>query len=392
MSIWPIRSRNQRPGIFPWQRGNQFALLVDGRHFFPRMLEAIESADFSVDLELYLLEEGHCSRRLFRALRQAVQRGVQVRCLFDAFGSRGLNPLTLHELQQSGIALQLFNPLGWPYRLASLHRDHRKLLVIDGERAWVGGTGATDQFWNPDPAGREWHELMVEMQGPVVRDWQCLFDRQWHAGGICGWQAGLRRHDLELPGSGAAGVARVAYAEATQHRDILHSLVDRLRRAHRRIWLATPYFLPSLRVRRALARAARRGVDVRLLLTGRETDSPPIRYAGQRYYQRLLKHGVRIYEYQPSFLHLKAVLVDDWCSIGSCNFDRWTLHFNLEANVESVDPGLCLALAGQFEEDFALSHQILVEDWQRRPWHLRLCQRWWGLFDRLALYLLRRHR
>ncbi|MGD5652412.1 phospholipase D-like domain-containing protein, partial [Xanthomonas citri pv. citri] len=111
----------------------------------------------------------------------------------------------------------------------------------------------------------------------------------------------------------------MAYADARQHRDILQSLVRALNGSRRRIWLATPYFLPTWKVRRALRKAAQRGVEVRLLLAGRLTDHAPVRYAGQRYYPRLLRAGVRIHEYQPRFLHLKMVMVDDWVSVGSCN-------------------------------------------------------------------------
>ena len=131
-----------------------------------------------------------------------------------------------------------------------------------------------------------------------------------------------------------------------------------LRRAQNRIWLATPHFLPTGKVRRALIRAARRGVDVRLLLTSRNTDHPPVRYAGQRFYPRLLRAGVRIYEYQPHFSHLKMVLVDDWVSIGSCNFDYWNLRWNLEANLEAIDAAFSAQVQQSFERDFQHSREI----------------------------------
>src|SRR5690606_23389422 len=153
----------------------------------------------------------------------------------------------------------------------------------------------------------------------------------------------------------------------------------------RRIWLATPYFLPTGRVRRELMRAARRGVDVQLLLTSRNTDHPSVRYAGQRYYPRLLRAGVRIYEYQPHFLHLKIVLVDDWVSIGSCNFDHWNLRWNLEANLETLDPLFSLSVAESFECDFIRSREIAMQPWHARPLRVRIHQRIWGLLDRLLL-------
>ncbi|MDT4846942.1 Minor cardiolipin synthase ClsB [compost metagenome] len=165
-----------------------------------------------------------------------------------------------------------------------------------------------------------------------------------------------------------------------------------IRTARNRVWLATPYFLPSWKVRRALIKAARRGVEVRLLLTSRHTDHPPVRFAGQRYYPRLLRAGVRIFEYQQRFLHLKLVVVDDWVSVGSCNFDHWNLRFNLEANLEALDPQFTRAVDACMRQDFSDSREITMDDWHARPLIKRLRQRLWGWLDRLVVNLLDRRR
>ncbi|MNZ99317.1 putative cardiolipin synthase YwiE [compost metagenome] len=266
---------------------------------------------------------------------------------------------------------------------------------MDQRQAYVGGTGATDEFWSARDNTSAWREVMVEMEGPVVADWQSLFERQWQA---CLEQKAWRPKDGMLltrlppfPSSGS-GLGRVAYADASQHRDILQSLIRALRGARQRVWLATPYFLPSWKVRRALRKAAQRGVEVRLLLTGRLTDHAPVRYAGQRYYPRLLRAGIRIYEYQPRFLHLKMALVDDWTSVGSCNFDHWNLRFNLEANLETHDPEFTAAVEECLAADFAQSQEIDLETWRARPWWKRLRQRLWGALDRLVVNFLDRRR
>ncbi|HYQ39859.1 MAG TPA: phosphatidylserine/phosphatidylglycerophosphate/cardiolipin synthase family protein [Pseudomonas sp.] len=380
--------------VFPWREGNRYQLLIDGERFFPRMLSAIDTACRQVELELYLVEAGSCASLLVDGLCQAARRGVQVRCLFDAFGSQRLGARLSAQLRNAGVQLRLYNPLGWRHGVRNLYRDHRKLLLVDQQLAWVGGAGATDDFWLPEQASSRWHELMVELAGPAVIDWQTLFERQWQASGEPhAWRPYIRpaAHLPPRPMPGA-GLARVAYADSRQHRDILRALLRNLAHAHGRIWLATPYFLPSWRVRKALRKAAQRGVEVRLLLTGRLTDHAPVRYAGQRYYPRLLKSGVRIFEYQPRFLHLKAVLVDDWVSIGSCNFDHWTLRFNLEANLEALDPALTAALAASFEADFAASREITLADWFARPLRMRVWQRLWGWLDRLVVNLMDRWR
>ncbi|WP_166364307.1 phospholipase D-like domain-containing protein [Pseudomonas akapageensis] len=379
--------------VFPWRNGNRFELLIDGPAFFPRMLTAIIRAEQQVDLELYLVEAGACAEAMVQALVQAAERGVQVRCLFDDYGSLAFTLSLRQRLLEAGVELRFYNRMRWRRGLHNFYRDHRKLLLVDQEWAVVGGTGVTDQFWRPGEDVSEWHEVMVEMQGPLVADWQMLFDRQWRANlRRTAWKPATHFGLPRLPRAPVSGegLGRVAYADARQHRDILQSLVRALNSGKQRIWLATPYFLPTWKVRRSLRRAAARGVDVRLLLTGPRTDHPSVRYAGHRYYPRLLRAGVQIFEYQPCFLHLKMVLVDDWVSIGSCNFDHWNLRFNLEANLEALHPPLTRAVAASFERDFALSHPIDLDDWQARPFWRRVQQRVWGWLDRLVVNLLDR--
>lgn len=357
------------------------------------MLLAIMRAEIEVDLELYLVEAGDCADAVVEALEQAARRGVRVRCLFDDYGSLAFNSKLRQRLLDAGVYLRWYNRLRWKRGLRNLYRDHRKLLLVDERWAVVGGTGVTDEFWTPGEATSEWHEVMVQMQGPVVNDWQLLFDRQWHANNRrTAWRPaegfGLPRLP-KVPAQGQ-GMGRVAYADARQHQDILHSLVRAINSGKQRVWLATPYFLPTWSVRRSLRRAAGKGVDVRLLLTGPRTDHPSVRYAGHRYYPRLLRAGVRIYEYQPCFLHLKMVLIDDWVSIGSCNFDHWNLRFNLEANIEALDPPLTAAVQASFERDFALSEVVDLGQWHARPLWRRVKQRLWGWLDRLVVNLLDR--
>ncbi|WP_285423141.1 phosphatidylserine/phosphatidylglycerophosphate/cardiolipin synthase family protein [Pseudomonas sp. efr-133-TYG-103a] len=382
-----------RGAIFPWRDDNQFKLLIDGPAFFPRMIAAIDNAQQQVELELYLVEAGTCAEAVVRALVDAAKRGVIVRCLFDDFGSLAFTLSLRNRLTEAGVILRFYNRVHWRRGIRNFYRDHRKLLLVDKELAVVGGTGVTDEFWRPDQDTSEWHEVMVEIRGPLVIDWQALFDRQFHANNRRrAWRPAENFGLPRLPKAPIAGdgFGRVAYADSRQHRDILQSLVRALNTGRKRIWLATPYFLPTWKVRRALRRAASRGVDVRLLLTGPRTDHPSVRYAGHRYYPRLLKAGVKIFEYQPCFLHLKMVLVDEWVSIGSCNFDHWNLRFNLEANLEALDAQLTQDVVASFTRDFAVSSQISLEDWQSRPLWRRIKQRVWGWVDRLVVNALDR--
>ena len=381
--------------MFAWRAGNSFELLHDGPAFFPKILQAIDQAQRRVDVELYLVEDGQCADLFIEHLIDAVRRGVTVRCLFDAFGSSRLSARARERLLQGAVLLRFYNPIHWRRGLGNLYRDHRKLVLIDGYEGFVGGTGVSDDFWQPGHKSASWHELMVAMRGPILADWQQLFERQWQdCMGDCAWRAHGQWAGQTLPGVPAAGrgTGRVAYGDALQHRDIVQALLHHLLQAKQLVWLATPYFLPTWKVRRALRKAARRGVDVRLLLTGRHTDHAPVRYAGQRYYRRLLRSGVRIFEYQPRFLHLKMVLVDNWLSIGSCNFDHWNLRWNLDANLEALDPELTAQAQASFISDFAQSLEITQEHWQKRSLLERLRSHGWGWLDRVVVNLLdRRH-
>ncbi len=369
----PLRPKFQ----FPWRHGNRFELLVDGHAYFPRMLEAVELARRHILLEIYLFESGTVSSRFIEALTRAAARGVVVKVLVDDFGAAKLLDSDRERLTGGGVDLLFYNPVRLRQWFGNMLRDHRKLLIVDGEVAFVSGTGITDEFDNPKKPARSWRETAVRVSGPVLADWQELFVRVWD------------RHTAQallLPAPAprieqANMRGRVATASPLRAQDIRRSLFHRVHDAEQRVWLATAYFVPSRKLLRALKRAARQGVDVRLLLPGPRTDHPAIRHAGRRFYSALLRHGVRIFEYQPRFLHAKTLLCDQWVTIGSSNFDRWNLRWNLEANQEVDDPGFAASVRAMLEADFAQSAEIDKAQWQRRRWITRLREHLWGRVD-----------
>jgi phosphatidylserine/phosphatidylglycerophosphate/cardiolipin synthase-like enzyme len=158
-------------------------------------------------------------------------------------------------------------------------------------------------------------------------------------------------------------------------------LINRIRGAEKRVWIATAYFIPSWKIRRLLRQAAHRGIDVRLLLPGPRTDHPAVRHAGRRFYGRLLQNGVRIFEYQPRFLHAKLLLCDEWLSVGSSNIDRWNLRWNLEANLECLGGQVVKQAEALFNQDFEQCEEIKLEAWRERPWRRRLLEWFWGKID-----------
>jgi phosphatidylserine/phosphatidylglycerophosphate/cardiolipin synthase-like enzyme len=363
---------------FPWREGNGFELLNDGAQFYPRMLAAIEGARRYVLLEIYLFESGAVANRFIEAFRVAAARGVEVRLLLDDFGARGLRAPERARLAVKGIEVVYYNRLRCSKLLRNFARDHRKLLLVDGEVAFVGGAGITDEFDPPGRSAQRWREIMLEIRGPVVGDWLGLFNEVWrrHADDVTGF--------VPVPnGSLRDGMrARVTVTRAPRELEIPRALMKRVRGAKVRAWIMTAYFVPSRRLRRVLREAARRGVDVRVLVPGPITDHPAVRHAGRRYYTRLLASGVRIFEYQPRFLHGKAAFVDEWATLGSSNFDRWNLRWSLEANQEIEDARFAARVQAMFEADFADSVECRAERWAQRPWRERLRERFWGGVDR----------
>ena len=259
--------------VYPWREGNQYRLMIDGECFFPRLLEAIEQARESIEIELYLIDSGLSTRQWIDALLAARERGVRVYCLLDGVGTDGFKTAERRELEQAGAVLRFYNPPSVLSGSRLFHRDHRKLFLIDRRIAFVGGTGITDEFCQPDPqtGTATWHEQLLEIKGPVVEDWVSLFEYEWQRvderarPGL----AAVRRGQVPPLPKAKSGQGRVAYIGAREQKEVVASLLAAIKRAEQRVWLATPYFLPSRRIRWALARAARRGVDVRLLLCGR---------------------------------------------------------------------------------------------------------------------------
>jgi len=362
---------------WPWRLGNEFRLLNDGGEFFARMLAAIEEARRYVLLEMYLVRSGAVATRFIDALGRAAGRGARVCVMFDGFGALGLTRADRRRLLDAGLELRFFNPLRLGNRLSNLLRDHRKLLLADGRVAFVGGAGLTDDF-APGARRGPWRELMVEIQGPVIADWQRAFARTWRR---CGPELALVEPPAcEAHADGAAG--RLSLSEARQRSVLANGVLRRIDSATARAWIMSAYFVPSRRFRKALRRAARRGVDVRLLLPGARTDHPWVRQAARRFYGKLLRNGVKIFEYQPRMLHAKMILCDDWVSLGSSNLDRWSFRWNLEANQEIADADFANTAAAVFAADFAVSRALSRRYWRQRAWLDRLRETIAGVLDR----------
>ncbi len=372
----------------PWRSGNRFHLIAVSEEFFARMLEAIRDAREYVLLEMYLVESGELTERFVQAFVDAAGRGLKVCVMLDGFGSLGFSSSDRTRLLRSGAELRFYNALSWRKRLHNFLRDHRKLLLVDGRTAFVGGAGMTDQFAGVGGKGPPWRDQMVEIAGPVVADWQRAFARSWHqSGGQLALAPEIDEPGTEPPGANPDGaqdpsLGRVSLSEASARSALATNVVRRIESARERAWIMSAYFVPSRRFRKALRKTARRRVDVRLLVPGPRTDHPWVRDAARRFYGKMLRSGVRIFEYQPRVLHGKMILCDDWVSVGSSNLDRWSFKWNLEANQEILDAAFADTVAEVFANDCRESEELSWRHWPRRARLHRLRERIAGAIDR----------
>jgi phosphatidylserine/phosphatidylglycerophosphate/cardiolipin synthase-like enzyme len=372
----PATHRPRKQIQYPWRHDTSCRLLIDSERFIPVMLEAIQNARRYILLEMYLVESGHVTDHFIQAIREAAARGVHVYIILDAFGSIRFSQADRKRLENPLIEIATYHPFRWLQPQRYFARDHRKLLLIDGNVAYTGGMGFSDGVRISDTDHMPWHDIVIQSRGSVVSDWQHLFVMQW-------------RHILHVsldlpicsPQHSNQMTARLVYSQPARINTVLTNLRRHAAHAKYRVWIATAYFLPSWRLRRVLRNAVRRGVDVRILLPGQVTDNPVVRYASQRFYTHLLKAGVKIYEYQPRFMHAKAALGDDWVSIGSSNFDRWSRSRNLEANQEIIDKAFAGEVEIMFRHDFSNARQIMLKDWTARSLLQQWRERFWGTVE-----------
>lgn len=320
-----------------WIGGNRIELLENGEQFFPRVFDTIRQARREVIVETFILFEDKVGLQLHAALHSAAERGVKVDLMIDGFGSPDLSREFIEGLTSAGVKVRVFDP-GQRFmgqRLNVFRRMHRKIVVIDGERAFVGGINySADHLLDFGPKAKQ--DYAVELTGPIVAEIHQFVLRAIALGGKgAGWFRRRLRQAPRVAGSHAGEVdAMFVTRDNRRHtNDIERHYRAAIRAARERIVIANAYFFPGYRLIKELRRAARRGVDVRLILQG-EPDMPIVKTAASMLYHHLLHAGVRIYEYCDRPLHGKVALMDgQWSTVGSSNLDPLSLSLNLEANV-----------------------------------------------------------
>ncbi len=341
-----------------------FQIYTEGDLLFDAMLAAIGSAKQRVWMESYIFADDEVGRRFAQALSERASAGVQVRLLVDALGSlfqfyRSLGP----ELEQSGVQVRHFHRWYWREPFRYNRRDHRKLLVVDDRKAFLGGFNihrqSSQQYFGP----LRWRDTHAAFQGGLARQAAELFDAFWR--GDRRWLPEDNRQASSVLVPNQSRVCR---------RRLACIYADFLGSAKEQICLTTPYFVPDHRTQKALLAAVRRGVEVRLLVP-HTSDVRLARWAANAVYARLLDAGVQIFEYLPRMLHAKVAIADgSWATLGTANLDYRSLFQNYELNLVSRDPGLCHQLQMQFEADLTEASAVCATRWRQRRWVPRLAE------------------
>lgn len=341
-------------------------VLTNGEAFYPAELEAIAAATTSINLEAYILEAGEIGRRFIRALAERARAGVEVRVVLDGVGSARTSTDDVKPLLDAGGQFAFYHPFRFSTLPRYNHRTHREVLVIDGRVAFVGGPGIADQWFVSKPGRRRWRDTVIRLEGRAVNNLQATFAENWLE--ACGELIVGERHFPEYDADGtspAMVVNSTPSAGGSTRARVLFQML--LASASETIHVTTPYFLPDHSASRELQRAVKRGVEVLVLVPGRHNDHLLTRSSSRLAYGRLLPHGVRIFEYAPSMVHAKILLVDrTWSVVGSTNFDNRSFGLNDEVNVAVCDRRFATRLEEDFANDLAEAHEVRLEEWSRR--------------------------
>ncbi len=361
--------------------GNRVEVLLDGPSTYAAMFKAIEGARDHVNVESYILEDEGPGESLAELLLRKRSAGVRVNVIFDSFGSLRTKAEYFRRLTEAGVALCEYNPVSlWrrPLHRALHLRDHRKLLVVDGRIGFVGGINFSAVYASGSARRRRsdmrhpWRDVHLRIEGPVVTQLQEVFVEHWK----CQLQRspGDARYFPALPAAGQSRLGVAACDAGRRRNPFYRSLLAALRDAQCSIYVTTAYFVPPRRLLRALERAARRGVDVRLLLPGL-SDSWPALAAGRSLYGRLLHSGVRLYECRDAILHAKTAVIDGvWSTVGSSNMDWRSFLHNAEVNAIAIDAKLGAELQRQFLDETRRGAAVTLDAWRRRPLRHRLTE------------------
>jgi cardiolipin synthase A/B len=350
--------------------GNACRILQDG-DLYPVMERDIEAARKTVHLETFVWTKGQLEQRFIELLCRKVRQGVKVRLLIDAMGGSGADAKNLRRLSEAKVELSVYcRPHWWNLRRFN-HRTHRKLLIIDGAIGYTFGHGIADQWLGHGEDKDHWRDTAVRVEGPAVQALQAVFMENWVEETHCVPAGEGCFPQLSTVGTIDAHVVSSASGDAVSSVALLYTVA--IASARREVIIQNPYFAPDDGVCELFGMMVKRGVAVHLMVPGQHTDSPFVRRAGCHLYADLLEAGVRVYEFEPTLLHQKIVIVDEiWSHIGSTNFDSRSLSLNEEVGIGVRDAKIARELKAAFANDLLRSHELSLEQWHKRPLRSRV--------------------
>ncbi len=341
--------------------GNQIETLTNGDQIFPAMLQAIRGAKQTIDFETYVFWDGDIARQFVEALAERARAGVKVNAILDAQGTSKLGLKNLQQLREAGVDVEKYHSVLWWDVRRFNNRTHRKLLIVDGKVAFMGGVGIADEWTGHAQSPEHWRDNHYRVTGPVVAQIQGIFMDNWLK------TRGIVLHGPEyFPALSPTGpYTAQAFKSSPRQGDIDMHLMYLLAiaGAQKTLRIENAYFLPDDKVREELIAAARRGVKVEIVVPGEHIDQKLVRISSRRHWPAMLKAGIKIYEYQPTMVHVKLMIVDDtFVSIGSGNFDNRSIRLNDEANLNVFDRGFAATQIRLFNQDRAKSRGITVDE------------------------------
>ncbi|HEU0035465.1 MAG TPA: phosphatidylserine/phosphatidylglycerophosphate/cardiolipin synthase family protein [Kofleriaceae bacterium] len=351
-----------------WRPNCEVTVLRDGGETYPAMLAALAAAKTSICVETYILAADRTGDRFKAVLLERLRAGVTVRLIYDAVGSFGLPGGWVDELRAAGCEAIDFNPIApWRRRFRLSHRDHRKIIVVDDEIAFTGGLNIANDYASVEDGGAGWHDMHCQVTGGIVIDLARMFRRTWLRAGGKHYPPPKPTAALE-PGKGACFVRLLDNTRRRQRATVRRAYLHVIKTARESVWIQNAYFLPDRGLRRALARAARRGVDVRVIVPGR-SDVRLIEWASHYVLRALARQGIQILRWRGVMMHAKTAVVDNlWSTVGSYNFDAMSRFNNLEVTVEILDRDVGTALVKNFERDIANCDPYDDNSWKRLSW------------------------
>jgi len=363
----------------PLTRGNRYDVLTNGDQVYPAMLSAIDGARRRVNLETYAYDTGEIANRFTDALERATRRGVRVALIVDAVGASTMDRSHVERLRSAGARVHSFNPTRWYSPEDVNFRTHRKILVVDGEVGFTGGVGIADHWLGNAQDAEHWRDTHVRIHGPIVR----LLEAAFYENALESYGPMTPELD-EMPAPlDEAGPSLIVRSSPTGgSTDLKRLYLQAIASARRSIDLTSSYFVTDESTMWALEDAIRRGVHIRILVEGDITDAMPVKYASRQAYDKLMSLGIEIYEYRPTMMHTKTMVVDSTLSIfGSANFDNRSLELNDELNVAVWSRELGARFAADFEQDLRSSSRLDLTIWRQRSLLQKSREHFWSYFS-----------